>query len=352
MRRVDRRRRAPRCGCAAARCPPGLLDDDERPSTIVVDRHGERLYEARSASGHAQRGDSSRRAAARRSAQATLAAEDVRFRSHVGVDPIALVRAAVHNLRAGRVVEGGSTITQQVAKLLLARQPAGPGRGAAGARRSRGRHRAPARASADEERDPRALSEPRAVRQSDSRAPSARRSAYFGRGGVDADAGRGGVSGGAAAAADRATTRGATRGRARRAAAAHPATDGDARLARRRSRYAVARAERAERSATMPRGSSRRTSSSACSRESARAIGRAGSRRRSTPALQRTVAGHHRRASRRRSSDHHAANVAVAVLDNRDRRVAGVGRIGQLLRRGARRHDRRRRSRRGSRDRR
>ena len=52
---------------------------------------------------------------------ATVAAEDHRFWSHPGVDPIALLRAAARDLRSGRVVEGGSTITQQVAKLLLAR---------------------------------------------------------------------------------------------------------------------------------------------------------------------------------------------------------------------------------------
>jgi penicillin-binding protein 1C len=55
-------------------------------------------------------------------AAATLAAEDVRFRRHFGIDPIAVVRATVHNLRTRRVLEGGSTITQQVAKLLIARQ--------------------------------------------------------------------------------------------------------------------------------------------------------------------------------------------------------------------------------------
>jgi len=58
-------------------------------------------------------------------AAATMAAEDVRFQSHLGVDPWAVLRAAWRNLRAWRVVEGGSTITQQVAKLLLARQNGG-----------------------------------------------------------------------------------------------------------------------------------------------------------------------------------------------------------------------------------
>lgn len=48
--------------------------------------------------------------------QALLATEDRRFYSHFGIDPIGLARAMVVNLRAGRVVQGGSTITQQLAK--------------------------------------------------------------------------------------------------------------------------------------------------------------------------------------------------------------------------------------------
>ncbi|MBK7537641.1 MAG: transglycosylase domain-containing protein [Myxococcales bacterium] len=51
--------------------------------------------------------------------QAVLAAEDLRFASHHGVDYAAMVRAALANLRAGRVVEGASTIPQQVARNLL-----------------------------------------------------------------------------------------------------------------------------------------------------------------------------------------------------------------------------------------
>jgi penicillin-binding protein 1B len=45
-----------------------------------------------------------------------LAAEDARFFEHGGVDLKAMGRAAVHNLLKGRVVEGGSTITQQLIK--------------------------------------------------------------------------------------------------------------------------------------------------------------------------------------------------------------------------------------------
>ena len=50
---------------------------------------------------------------------AVLAAEDHRFFTHGGLDPRALVRAAWANLRAGRVKEGGSTITQQLIKVRL-----------------------------------------------------------------------------------------------------------------------------------------------------------------------------------------------------------------------------------------
>ncbi|MBV8761960.1 MAG: transglycosylase domain-containing protein [Deltaproteobacteria bacterium] len=51
--------------------------------------------------------------------EAVLAAEDVRFFQHRGVDYPAIVRAAWMNYQAGRVVEGASTITQQVARNLL-----------------------------------------------------------------------------------------------------------------------------------------------------------------------------------------------------------------------------------------
>jgi penicillin-binding protein 1A len=50
---------------------------------------------------------------------ALMAVEDRRFRSHAGLDPVGLARAAVANLRAGRVVQGGSTLTQQLAKNLF-----------------------------------------------------------------------------------------------------------------------------------------------------------------------------------------------------------------------------------------
>ena len=47
-----------------------------------------------------------------------VAIEDRRFWWHPGVDPLALARAAVQDLRAGRIVSGGSTLTMQAARLL------------------------------------------------------------------------------------------------------------------------------------------------------------------------------------------------------------------------------------------
>lgn len=48
--------------------------------------------------------------------QALLVVEDKGFHSHWGVSPTAILRAAAANIRAGRVVQGGSTITQQLVK--------------------------------------------------------------------------------------------------------------------------------------------------------------------------------------------------------------------------------------------
>jgi penicillin-binding protein 1A len=51
--------------------------------------------------------------------EAVVAVEDHRFRQHAGIDPIALGRAVMRDLRAGEVREGGSTITQQLARTLF-----------------------------------------------------------------------------------------------------------------------------------------------------------------------------------------------------------------------------------------
>lgn len=50
---------------------------------------------------------------------ATIAIEDKRFYTHPGIDPRSIVRAIIVNLREGRYAQGGSTITQQLARGLF-----------------------------------------------------------------------------------------------------------------------------------------------------------------------------------------------------------------------------------------
>jgi penicillin-binding protein 1A len=49
---------------------------------------------------------------------AVIAVEDHRYYRHPGIDPIGLTRATLYNVRSGTGVQGGSTITQQLARTL------------------------------------------------------------------------------------------------------------------------------------------------------------------------------------------------------------------------------------------
>ena len=51
--------------------------------------------------------------------KAVLATEDRRFYEHFGIDPLGILRALVENIRSGQIRQGGSTITQQLAKNLF-----------------------------------------------------------------------------------------------------------------------------------------------------------------------------------------------------------------------------------------
>ena len=93
--------------------------------------------------------------------KATVAIEDRRFYEHGGIDFQGIARAAYNDVRAGRTVEGGSTITQQLVRNLYIRhQERTP---APEARRGLPRHQA--QRQAREELDPRQLHEHGLLRQ-------------------------------------------------------------------------------------------------------------------------------------------------------------------------------------------
>lgn len=98
--------------------PDRLAARHQFQTARIVDRNGELLYEVN----HPQKG---RRTVVpleripEHLRLAVLAAEDARFYDNPGVDLRAILRALWRNWRAGRVVEGGSTITQQLVKNSL-----------------------------------------------------------------------------------------------------------------------------------------------------------------------------------------------------------------------------------------
>jgi penicillin-binding protein 1C len=96
--------------------PP--ITPDTTPT--IVDRNGIVLYEPLSSTGTRNEWLNDVPPSI---ANATIAAEDRRFEQHLGIDPIAITRAVVHDVVRLRAAEGGSTITQQVAKMLLGNPP-------------------------------------------------------------------------------------------------------------------------------------------------------------------------------------------------------------------------------------
>jgi 1A family penicillin-binding protein len=81
-------------------------------TTLVLDRKGKPAFAFYSE----QRIDIEIDKVSRPMLDAIVAVEDRRFYSHFGLDPVRIVGAAWRNVRAGRIREGGSTITQQLAR--------------------------------------------------------------------------------------------------------------------------------------------------------------------------------------------------------------------------------------------
>ena len=96
--------------------PPNLARV-EAVGAEILDRHG-RLLATFPAPGGVWRFHTTADDVSRPFLDLLIATEDRRFWRHPGVDPIAIVRAAVQWAQAGRVVSGGSTLSMQAARLL------------------------------------------------------------------------------------------------------------------------------------------------------------------------------------------------------------------------------------------
>lgn len=96
---------------------PAPLGEGMEFSTVVVDRNGRLLRPYATPDGR-WRLPATVQDVDPRYLDLLIAYEDKRFRRHHGVDPLAVVRAAMQLITHGRIVSGGSTITMQVARLL------------------------------------------------------------------------------------------------------------------------------------------------------------------------------------------------------------------------------------------
>ncbi len=96
-------------------CLPGDIFKGTCYSTVVTDRNGE-LLGARIA-GDGQWRFPPSDSVPRKFQTALIEFEDRWFAFHHGVNPVAIARAAIGNIRAGRVTSGGSTITMQVIRM-------------------------------------------------------------------------------------------------------------------------------------------------------------------------------------------------------------------------------------------
>jgi penicillin-binding protein 1C len=101
---------------------PLPLTQARQISTTVVDRNGKLLRAYAMADGRWRLPVNAKTGVDPGYLDLLLAYEDRRFRSHIGVDPLALGRAVQQLLTHGHIVSGGSTITMQLARLMEPRQ--------------------------------------------------------------------------------------------------------------------------------------------------------------------------------------------------------------------------------------
>ncbi|PLX66833.1 MAG: penicillin-binding protein [Denitrovibrio sp.] len=91
-----------------------LKDYEYKRPTIIYDRNGKTIAEL----GSERRYPLNISDIPESLQNAVVAVEDARFYDHGGVDLMGIMRAFITNIKAGRVVEGGSTLTQQLIKII------------------------------------------------------------------------------------------------------------------------------------------------------------------------------------------------------------------------------------------
>src|SRR6185437_14708468 len=97
---------------------PLPLAQARQVSTTIIDRNGKLLRAYAMADGRWRLPVDAKKDVDPTYLNLLLAFEDQRFRTHSGVDPLALARAAYQLVTRGHIVSGGSTITMQLARLM------------------------------------------------------------------------------------------------------------------------------------------------------------------------------------------------------------------------------------------
>src|ERR1700730_848769 len=101
---------------------PLPLTQSSEVSTSIIDRNGKLLRAYAMADGRWRLPVDARTGVDPTYLKLLFASEDRRFRSHAGVDPLALARVAFQLATHGHIVSGGSTITMQLARLMEPRR--------------------------------------------------------------------------------------------------------------------------------------------------------------------------------------------------------------------------------------